>query len=278
MFRTSSGRPNPESNCYSTTLVPSLNDQSCCSSATGRTKEAEWRENHCQGGSRIAVVAEWRYSGRHCDRSMDAIGRPKEAPWWYKEGRSVAQIDTQGFTTVRIFYGATLGRPLCIHSYLQPRRCVCRPPASFERPVSDRPPRRPLCDCFESAQNFTATMASMAMSERPVYHPWTTKATVRPPFCLQWRPSQFWGRTREAQRSQPLCKGGINIVYQFERCFCLPCTTTLPTLADQLSDHMATTVPPFGDHGNPWATLSMVLPPLSLLCTTCCTTTAVLVV
>ena len=49
--------------------------------------------------------------------------------------------------------------------------------------MSDRPPRRPLCDCFEHAQNFPATMASMTMSERPM--------------C-----------TREAQRSQPLC-GGI---------------------------------------------------------------------
>ena len=82
-------------NCCSTTLVPSLNDQSCCNGATGRAKEAEWRQNHCQGGWRVAVVAEWRHSGRHCDRSMEAVGRPKEAQWWYKEGRSVARIDTQ---------------------------------------------------------------------------------------------------------------------------------------------------------------------------------------
>ena len=95
-------------------------------------------------------------------------------------------------------------------SILRPRRWVCLHPASFELLVSDRPPRRPLCDCFEHAQNFTATMASMAMSERPMCHPWKTTATVRPPFCLQRRPGQFCGRTREAQRSQPLCKGGIN--------------------------------------------------------------------
>ena len=44
--------------------------------------------------------------------------------------------------------------------------------AYFERPVNNRLPRRPLCDSFEHAQNFTATiMVSMAMSERPVYHP-----------------------------------------------------------------------------------------------------------
>ena len=60
-------------NCCSTTLVPSLNDQICCSGATGRAKEAEWRQIHCQGGWRVAVVAEWRHSSRHCDRSMDAI-------------------------------------------------------------------------------------------------------------------------------------------------------------------------------------------------------------
>ena len=33
-----------------------------------------------------------------------------------------------------------------------------------------------------------------------------------------------------------------------------------------------------GDHGNLWTTMTMVLPPLCLLCTTCCVTTAVLVV
>ena len=188
--------------------MPSLNDQSCCSSTTGRTKKAKWRQNHCQGGSRVAVVDEWRHSGRHSDRSMDANGQPKEVQW-YMEDRSVAQIDAQCSEQYAFF----TRRPMADHcaSILRPRRCVCLPPASFEQPVSDRPPRRPLCDCFEHAQNFTATMVSMAMSERPVYHPWTTKATVWPPFCLQRRPGQFCGRTREAQRSQPLCKGVLPI-------------------------------------------------------------------
>ena len=202
-------------NCCSTILLLSLNDQSCCSGAKGRAKEAEWRQNHCQGGWWVAVVAEWRHSGRHCDRSMDAIGRSKEAQsWWYKEGRSVAQIDTQCSQLYVLF----TGRPMVDHcaSILPPRRCVCLPPASFEWPVSGRPPRRPLCDCFEHAQNFTATMASLAMSERPVYHHWTTKATVLLPFCLQQRPGQFCGRTMEAARSQPLCKGGIS---DFQLCF-----------------------------------------------------------
>ena len=41
---------------------------------------------------------------------------------------------------------------------------------------------------------------------------------------------------------------------------------------------VATTVPPFGDHGNPWATMAMDLPPICLFCTTCCVTKTVLVV
>ena len=41
---------------------------------------------------------------------------------------------------------------------------------------------------------------------------------------------------------------------------------------------VVTTVPPFSDHGNTWATLAMVLPSLCLLCATCCATTAALVV
>ena len=41
---------------------------------------------------------------------------------------------------------------------------------------------------------------------------------------------------------------------------------------------VVTTVPPFGDHGNPWATLEMVLPPLCILWATCYATTTALVV
>ena len=121
-------------NCCSTTLVCSLNDRKCCSGRTGHAKEVEWRQNHCHGGSRVAVVAEWRHSGRHSDRSMDAIGRPNEAQWWYKGGRNIAQIDTQCLQQYAFFYGATNGDPCA--SILRPRRCVCLPPASFERPTS----------------------------------------------------------------------------------------------------------------------------------------------
>ena len=64
-----------------------------------------------------------------------------------------------------------------------------------------------------------------------------------------------------------------HIIYEFGRRFCLPCTTIVPPLTK--SAHwaitVASTVPPFGDYGNPWDTMAMVLastlPPLrGLLC------------
>ena len=126
-------------NCCGTTLVRSLNQQNCCSGTIGRAKEAEWRQNYCHGGSSVAVLAELRHSGRHSDRSMDVIVRPKEAHWWYKGGRSIAQIDTQCLQQYAFFTGRPMA-DLCA-SILRPRRCVCLPPASFERSVSDRLPR-----------------------------------------------------------------------------------------------------------------------------------------
>ena len=51
-----------------------------------------------------------------------------------------------------------------------------------------------------------------------------------------------------------------------------------PTNSVQWAITMTTTVPPFGDHDNPSATLAMVLSSFCLLCATNCTTTAALVV
>ena len=85
-------------NCCSTTLVRSLNYQNCCSGTTGRAKKAEWRQNHCHSGPRVAAVAELRHSGRH-----SLLGRPMSDP--------------------------------CVF-ILRPRRCVYLPPASLERPTS----------------------------------------------------------------------------------------------------------------------------------------------
>ena len=190
-------------NCCSTTLVPSLNDKSCCSGATGCAKEAEWRQNHCEGGWRVAVVAEWRHSGRHCDRSMDAISRPKEAQWWYKEGRRVAQIDTQ-CSQQYVFF---TGRPMADHcaSILPPRRWVCLPPASFERPTSSATFVRLFWTCSKPHGDHGVHGDVWTSCVPPLNDP-------RQPFCLlsalngdlgtfvvaQWR-----------QKGRSRCKGGI---------------------------------------------------------------------
>ena len=72
-----------------------------------------------------------------------------------------------------------------------------------------------------------------------------------------------------------------NTLYQFERHICLPCTTTVPPLADQwcllndhCGDHCASIQRPsqhWSHHGNGSASHC-------LLCATCCATTAALVV
>ena len=169
-----------------------------CIDTAGRAKE----QNHCHD-SMVVVVAKWRQSGRHSDHSMNAIGRPKEAHGREKHRSGWCTM----FTTVRFFTGRPMADP-CAY-ILHPWRCVCLPSASFEQPVSEQTPRQPLCDCFEHAQNFT-NMASMARCERPLCHPWTTMATVWLPLCLQRRHGQFCGRTRDAYRSEPICKEGIS--------------------------------------------------------------------
>ena len=116
----------------------SLSHENCCSGTTGRAKEAEWSQNHCRGGSRVTMVAEWMHSGRHSDHSMDPIGRPKEAQWWYKGGRRIAKIDTQCLQQYAYFYGSTNARPLCARSATKAMRVPssCLHWATCERPTS----------------------------------------------------------------------------------------------------------------------------------------------
>ena len=123
-----------------------------------------------------------------------------------------------------VINGTAHGRPLCIYSVTSAAMCV---PSSFERPMNDRPARWPLCDCFEHAQNFTATMTSIAMSERPLCQPWLTKATFQPPLCLQRWPSQLAVAQGGHKGRSPCVKGvqwfefdttgWINLPYIFSR-------------------------------------------------------------
>ena len=169
------------------------------------------------GGRTIVIVAQllpWSPNGGTVVATVVAQWTLLVGQRRHSGGTREAEVSLKLIHNVYNCTNYLTGRPMADPgtSILRPRRCVCLSPASFERPVSDRPPWRPLCDCFEHAQNFTATVASMARSERPLRHPWTTKATFLLPLCLQRRPDQFCGRTREAQRSRPLCKGGNTTV------------------------------------------------------------------
>ena len=119
-------------------------------------------------------------------RRMVAQGRQKHHPNWYTM-----------IKTVRIF----TGRPLAY-----PCASILRVPSSCLLWATDL-----LGDLCTTVVNMlkTSQTVTMARFERPVCHPWTTKAPIRPPLFLQRRPGQFCGRTRETQTSQPLCKGGV---------------------------------------------------------------------
>ena len=173
-------------------------------------------------------------------------------------------------------------------SILRPRRCLCLPPASFERPVSDRPPRRPLCDCFEHAQNLYLLYTGAATFLPPLCDhktgqvavegrkeaerlPWSLNGGTQDVQTSPWTPWSPWsfghvqnsrtkvaeevGRSQVARMRQeegthiamvaewmhsgrPLVaplklRTVVNIVYQLEQRFCLPCTTIVPPLADR---------------------------------------------
>ena len=107
----------------------------CCSSTTGRAKEAEWRQNHCRGGSRDVVVAEWRHSGRHSDHSMDAMVGQRRHNSGTREAEASLKLIHNVYNSTHFYWAANLADPCA--SILRPRRCVCLPPASFERPASD---------------------------------------------------------------------------------------------------------------------------------------------
>ena len=158
--------------CCSTTLVPSLNDHSCRSGTTGRTKEAGWKQHHCYGGSRVTVgrrmEAQWSsqrsLSGRYwSNKGGTPVGTRRNnnvfttstrrrvdvvktlslrhyrvmcplGHWWYTGGKSIAQIDTECLQQYTFFTERPVVDPYA--SILRPRLYVCLPTSSFERPTS----------------------------------------------------------------------------------------------------------------------------------------------
>ena len=95
------------------------------------------------GGRTIAMVAQglsWSPNGGKVvasDRSMDAIGRPKKARWWYTSDADSLLKLIQNVNNSTLLW-ATNGRPLCIPSTTT-ALCVpfpCPLWATCERPTS----------------------------------------------------------------------------------------------------------------------------------------------
>ena len=112
-------------------------------------------------------------------------------------------------------------QPLCLHSATTatiqpPWRWFCLHSASFARPVA------PLQQIWSFKEGTWVVLQQLHRNR--TFWVWATTE----------RPGHFSGCSKVARRSQPCVKGAL----------CLPCTTTVPPLADQwhsLSDHC-------GDH------------------------------
>ena len=141
---------------------------------------------------RVAVVAEWRQWSPQWSLNGHY--------WSAKIGTMVVQEKQKHRWDWKIMFtieGISTGRPLAHHcaSIPQPRRCVCLPPASFEQPMSNQLPRQLCATVLNTLKTSRRPWRpSMALSEHPVYHCWTTTATIPPPLILQRRSGQLYCR------------------------------------------------------------------------------------
>ena len=113
------------------------------------------------------------------------------------------------FTTVRIFYGVTNGRPLCIHSatttMLVPSSSLLG--ATCERPTYSGIFVR-LFWTWSKLHGDHCVHGDVCTSSVP---PLNDQGKSSAFYCFQWRPGQFCGHTRKAQRSQSCVKEVLGI-------------------------------------------------------------------
>ena len=164
---------------------------------------------------------------------MVDIGQPKEAQWWYEEGRRVAQIDTQCLHCLLGDQWPTTVHPFCDHDD------VC----AFILP--------PLSDLWATdlLGDLCATVLNMLKTSRRPWRPWrclnvlcATLERPRQPFGL---PSAFNGdlasfvvaQGRHKGRS-PCVKGVLATWAQF----CKDCYINLHSLLPSHWDSMAVVV------------------------------------
>ena len=169
-----------------------------------------WRYKKSYKGGRKKVEPSLWWLQVCCDHRMEAPCSPQSsfsARYWSPRGGTEEVEQRQKhrpdwrirLTKEHIYYTATTGRPLCIHSTTTTMR-----PSSLLPHLSDLWAINLLCDPCATVLNTLKTL----------WQPWgplrginilCTMVTIRPPLSLHQRPGQLYGRTREAQRWQALC-------------------------------------------------------------------------
>ena len=238
------------------------------------------------------MVAEWSHSGRHSHRSMHTIGSTEVAQRRHTGGGRL-RIEELSFAAGRNYYVATIRRPLCIHSATTAMPCTW----SLLSHLSDRWATNLLGDPSVTILNtfkLDGDMASMATVLRtscipPLNGQGNHAACFEPPTATRpvlWshgggtRSQLFVNKdfvvTRDSMKSsmksipQGLCKGVLTLSFSLSDASASlvpPLCLLWPTNTANRAITLVTTVPPFGDHCNPCATMAMALPPSSdLLC------------
>ena len=159
-----------------------------------------WRHNKSHKGGRTKAESPWSPNGGRVVVTVIVQSTLLEAQRSHRGGRNVVHIEGLSFAVERVTW-----RSLTDHcaSILQPRRCSCVPSASFERPLSDQPPRSPsLPPSTNLLGDPSATVLNMFKTWWRPWRPWrllnvlcTTFERPRQPRRVQRRPGQFYGRT-----------------------------------------------------------------------------------
>ena len=176
---------------------------------------AQRRQSEGRTIAMVAQVLPWSLNVGTVVATVIAQWAPLVGQRRHNGGTRKAGVSLKLINNVRIFYWATNGRPLCIHSATTamyvPSSCLLW--ATCERSTSSATFVRLFWTCSKLHGDHGVHVDVWTSYVPPL----NDQATVPPPFCLQRRPGQFCGRTREAQRSQPLCKGGKTLYQGTDR-------------------------------------------------------------
>ena len=193
--------------------MPSLNHQNCCRGTPGCSK----RQN---GNRAIAMMVQglhgrWMEVQWSLQWSLNGRYWPKEAHWRYRGGRGIAQIERNVYSSTH-FYGATIGLPLCIHfatmALRVPTPClVWATCAQLSSSVT-------FVWLFWRSSKLNGNYGVHGEVWTSCAPPLNDQGKLSAPVVHPMPTSPVYDRTKEAQRSQCLCKVGINKILLSDLC------------------------------------------------------------